>query len=343
MIRSRLAPLVALTLALSGCWSVASLSVAAARVQYGIGDGSLATFSDPRFAWLGVKLVRLVVPYDVMRNRAELRAARAWLQAARAHHLRPFVAFSHSLQRPRLLPTVADYRRSVLAFRRAFPWVHDLSTWDEANHVSQPTARNPHRAALYFNALSAMCPRSCSIVAADVLDQPRMARWVTAFKAHAIRPKLWGLHNYYDLNHGGRARTSLLLRIVRGQLWFTETGGLVWRWDTVTHRFIVRGEAYAARAARHLKALVALSPRITRVYYYHWRIATTLTTARRHPGWVSWDSGLVRPDCAPRTTLRILAGYMRRDPRRIPRAVRDPYGNCSAPPPRPAPKRQPAT
>lgn len=324
------------SVALAACAAVggAAAPAAPARVQYGIGDQALASFSDPRFAWLGVRIARLVVPYDTVRYRSELAGARAWLTAARAHGLAPLVMFSHSSQRPKLLPAVSDYRRAVLGFRHLFPWVRDYGTWDEENHVSQPTYRNPAQAARYYNALSAMCG-SCTIIAADVLDQPGMARWVSGFLPHARHPHLWGLHNYYDLNHGGHARTSLLLRIVPGTVWLTETGGLVWRWNIPTRRFVVRGEAAAARAARRLRSLAAISPRIQRIYYYHWRIGTTLSFARRHPGRVTWDSGLVRPDCSPRPALSIFAADLGRDPADMPAAVLDPYGNCSPPPPPP--------
>jgi hypothetical protein len=325
--------LAAMVIALCCVGAGGMASPAQARAKYGIGDQSAATFTDPRFAWLGVKIVRLVVPYDAMRRRSELAGVRAWLLAARFARLDPLVVFSHSQVRPRLLPSVSDYRQSVIAFHRAFPWVREMVTWDEENHVSQPTARNPVQAARFYNVLRGVCSH-CTVVAADVLDQPGMVSWLRAFRAHAPRARLWGLHNYYDLNHGGRRGTTEMLRTVPGSIWFTETGGLVWRYDSGARHFIVHGEAYATRAARRLAALAALSPRIQRVYYYHWRVGESLSVARRHPGRVTWDSGLVRPDCSPRPALKILAVDMGRDPRRIPAVVRDRYGNCSTPPPR---------
>jgi hypothetical protein len=323
-----------MVVALWGAGAGAVVSVARARPVYGIGDESAGTFSDPRFAWLGVTMVRLVVPYDVVRWPSELARARAWLLAARAARLDPLVVFSHSTQRPRLLPSVNDYRHAVGGFHGAFPWVSELVTWDEENHVSQPTAGSPQQAARYYNALRGTCPH-CTVVAADVLDQPGIVSWLRAFRAYAPGARLWGLHNYYDLNHGGHRGTTEILRTVPGNIWFTETGGLVWRYDSGARHFIVRGEADATRAARRLAALVAMSPRIRRVYYYHWRVGLSLGAARRHPGRVTWDSGLVRPDCSPRPALKILAADMGRDPRRIPPAVLDRSGNCSAPRHRP--------
>jgi hypothetical protein len=314
-----------------GCWgAVGGASAAQARPVYGIGDQSQGTFTDPRFAWLGVRNVRLVVPYDVVRWPSELARARAWLLAAQSARLDPLVVFSHSTQRPRLLPSVNDYRHAVAGFHSAFPWVGELVTWDEENHVSQPTARSPSQAARYYHVLRGVCPH-CIVVAADVLDQPGIVSWLRAFRAYAPGARLWGLHNYYDLNHGGRRGTTEILRTVPGSIWFTETGGLVWRYDSGARHFIVRGEANATRAAQRLAALVAMSPRIQRVYYYHWRVDQSLSAARLHPGRVTWDSGLVRPDCSPRPALKVLAADMGRNPRRIPAAVLDRSGNCSAP------------
>ena len=334
-----LATLALAVLALAfGLGGLARPADASARVAYGIGDESPLTMTDPRFGWLGVKLVRLVVPYDAVRRRAEYNAAKTWLDIARFEHLEPLVVFSHSVQRPTLLPSVADYRNAVGHFHRLFPWVRDLGTWDEENHVSQPTSRNPVQAARYYAELTRICA-TCRIIAADVLDQPGMISWVQRFRAHAPGARLWGLHNYYDLNHGGTRRTSDLLRATRGTIWFTETGGLVWRYDGPTHHFIVRGEAFAERAARRLARLVALSPRIQRVYYYHWRIRTTLAQARRHPGRVTWDSGLIRPNCMPRPALRVLADVLGKNPNRMPVAVPAANGGCLAPPAR---RRTPA-
>ena len=47
-------------------------------------------------------------------------------------------------------------------------------TWNEANHCSQPTCRNPERAAQYYLALRKHC-RGCRIVAADLLDGSKMS------------------------------------------------------------------------------------------------------------------------------------------------------------------------
>ena len=43
------------------------------------------------------------------------------------------------------------------------------------------------------------------------------------------RRLIWGLHNYIDANRFRTTGTRSLLRAVPGEVWFTETGGLVVR------------------------------------------------------------------------------------------------------------------
>lgn len=306
---------------------------AAARLRVGIADQDPATFVDPRFRWLGLRMGRLVVPWDVVSRQADLRRAEGWLKVARSQGITPLVVFEHSHARSHILPSVRVYTAAVRSFMRRYPWVKQYSAWNEENHISQPTAHNPRRAAEYYNSMAALC-RSCQVTAADVLDEPNMRAWVSSFLRFAHHPRLWGLHNYFDLNHGGHRQTSLLLRLVRGQIWFSEIGGLVWRYDPSHHRFINRGEAYATRAAKRLLALARVSGRITRIYYYHWRVHTTLARARRaRPPVVTWDSGLLRPDCSLRPAFAVVARVLGRNPARVPHAVRDRFGNCSRPAP----------
>jgi hypothetical protein len=303
---------------------------AASHLWIGISDNAASLFRDPRFRWLGTHLARVIVPWDVVSRPRELTWDTAWLQAARAQRVRPLVAFNVDPGHPRRLPSVAAYGAAVKAFMNLFPWVRDYSPWNEENHSLQPTARDPQRAAQYFNFLSAYCP-SCSITAADVLDIPYMAEWVRSFLHWAHRPRLWGLHSYVDVGQGNHERTSQLLRLVRGQVWFTEAGGPVWRWErpygTGRASYIVHPEMYAATLAHRLLALASISPRIARIYYYQWRVPKTLDWARRH-GQVSWDSGLLRPDCSTRPAFSVIARAAGRIPSRVPRARRDWHGEC---------------
>jgi hypothetical protein len=300
------------------------------RLMVGISDNSAGIFGDPRFRWLGVRIARLVVPWDVVRRPRELAWDAAWLQGARADGVRPLVAFNDDPSHPRLAPGLAAYGAAVETFMKLFPWVVDYTPWNEENHPLQPTGGDPRRAAEYFNLLSRHC-RSCAITAADVLDIPNMAAWLHSFLRFAHHPRLWGLHSYVDVGLDGHERISQLLRIVPGQVWFTEGGGVVWRWERPYHSrhaaFIVHPETHAAELARRLLSLAAISPRVTRVYYYQWRVPHTLQWARAH-GRLSWDSGLLRPDCSPRPAFSVIARAVGRNPARMPGTRQDRAGGC---------------
>jgi hypothetical protein len=308
----------------------AGAAVAGPRLTIGISDNSVALFRDPRFRWLGVRVARIVVPWDLVRRPRELAWDSAWLQAARIQGVRPLVAFNGDPDHPHRLPAIATYAASTEGFMRLFPWVLDYTPWNEENHPQQPTGSDPRRAADYFNELSRHCPE-CSITAADVLDIPNMASWVRSFLRFAHRPRLWGLHSYVDVGLASHERTSQLLRMVRGEIWFTEAGGVVWRWErpygSRRATFVVHPESHAATLARRLLSLASISRRITRVYYYQWRVPHTLGWARAH-GRLSWDSGLLRPDCSTRPAFFVIAHAVGRNATRVPRGRHDRAGNC---------------
>jgi hypothetical protein len=304
-----------------GLLAVGALAAPAADARFvlGIADQSTAMLGDPRFAALGVTDTRLVVPYDVASDPAQLARYAPVIDGARARGVRVLVAFAASARSPRHLPSVRGFAREVRAFRARFPWVRDLGTWNEANHAAQPTARHPGRAAQLYNALRARC-RGCRVVAADVLDQAGFERWIRAFRRVARGPSIWGLHNYVDVNRM-RDRSIGRLRAAtggRGQIWLTETGGVV-RFA----RSFGYDERRAARSTRHVLRIAARR-RVQRVYLYQWSGA---------PLGARWDSGLVAADGRPRPALNVVERYLRRPltplppiPRiaRFPRAPEEP-------------------
>jgi hypothetical protein len=265
---------------------------AEAKFLLGIGDQSTAMLNDPRFAALGVRDSRLVVPYDVALDPASLARYAPVLDLAHARGVRMLVSFAASARTPRRLPSVRAYTRAVRAFGARFPWVSELGTWNEANHASQPTARHPGRAARLFQALRRAC-RRCRIVAADVLDQRGFARWIRSFRRVAPGARIWGLHDYVDVNHFRDVSVPRLRRATggRGQVWLTETGGVV----RFAHSFGY-DERRAARATRHVLALAARRD-VRRVYLYQWSGA---------PLGARWDSGLVAADGRPRPALNVV-------------------------------------
>jgi hypothetical protein len=284
----------ALVLAVVLCLAVPAC--ASARFVLGIGDQSTRMLDDPRFAALGLRDSRLVVPYDVALDQEQLPRYAPVLEAARARGVRMLVSFGARPAAPAHLPSVREYRRAVRAFRVRFPWIRDLGAWNEANHRSQPTARHPGRAASLYNALRGVC-RGCRIVAADVLDQAGFATWVRRFRRVARAPRIWGLHDYVDVNRNRDVSVPRLRRATggRGEVWLTETGGVV-RFA----RSFGYDERRAARSTRHVLRLAARR-RVRRVYLYQWSGA---------PLGARWDSGLIADDGRARPALNVVERYL---------------------------------
>jgi hypothetical protein len=266
----------------------------------GISDQDPATFSDSRFTALGMRYARIITPWNSIFTEPD--RLDAWLQAAKAAGIEPLVSFNHARSdqcpaRPCSPPSIARYTAAFKAFYAKYPWVRSYQPWNEANHQSQPTGKNPKRAAQYYNVVRANC-HGCTITAADVLDSPNLKHWLAVFKKFANgKPRLWGLHNYTDTNRFRSSGTKTMLRLVKGQLWLTETGGIV-AFTTAGGKVALRhDEKRARRAIDFLFRLARTTKRITRVYVYQWR--KTQTGDR-------FDAGLVAPDDTPRPSLSAL-------------------------------------
>ena len=269
----------------------------------GIGDQSASMFTAPAFKQLGVRHSRLVLPWDWYRDRYTMGLTDQWMAQAKAAGIRPLVAFNRNWRSNghRKLPSLKLYRKSFRLVRERYPWVTDYSAWNEANHGLQPTARKPYMAARYYNAMRKDC-RACTIVAADVLDTGGMVAWLKKFKRHARSARIWGLHNYKDANDG-TGTTRALLRAVRGQVWLTETGGIL----RLKPRKGSRGKgrkhtkAQQARAVKRVYAIAKSSRRITRVYFYEW--------AKKKGN--RWDSAFVEANGRLRPSYRALKRGLR--------------------------------
>jgi hypothetical protein len=263
-----------------------------ARPLVGIGEQQAAMFDDKRFTVLGVSHVRRVAPYDTAAQRIERDLMTVWLAGARRTHAEPFVTFGHSRADPRRLPSVSEYRAAFRAFRSRFPEVTVFAPWNEINHRAEPTSRSPRRAAQYYNVIKQECP-ACTVLAGDVLDQAGMVRYLRRYRRYLQgEPQIWGLHNYSDTN---RFRTSGLrdmLATVEGQVWLTETGGIV-----KFGRSFPRDERRAARAVAYAIEQARDNERVARLYLYNWTGAD--------PG-ARFDSGLIAPDGTARPAYDVL-------------------------------------
>src|SRR5919106_1572483 len=230
---TRLMTFVAAVAVLAGCSLAANPPRSDAAVVVGIGDQAPNMFTDPLFQDLGIRHTRNFTAWNTSLKPSQANDLNGWIQAALAANVDPLISFSQAVgsncpKRPCVLPSVRQYTRAFRAFRRRWPQIRTFSPWNEANHRSQPTFKNPKRAAQYYNVVRKYC-RGCKIVAADVIDERNMERWLNVFKRTARKPRLWGLHNYRDTNPRRGQRfggTRRLVRAVRGQIWLTETGGL---------------------------------------------------------------------------------------------------------------------
>jgi hypothetical protein len=280
---------------------------AAPQFRFGLADYEPRTFSDPRVRQLDIYLARDVVPWNVALVPRELAEVREWLDAVKhAYHIIPFITFQHADNND-IGPSPTQFLRAFLKFRKLFPWVTEFSPWDEATHATQPTEHHPWLAAEYYNVLAAHCS-GCEITAPDILDSDgNVEAWVASFleKAHPY-PKIWPFNPYNSAATDKPALVERFLAATRGQVWFSEVGGVVW-WR-FKGKLIDHGVEYAARVAKNIFSLARLSPRITRIYYYHWRSPGTPAKARK----ATWDAGLVSSNGAARPALLVVAKELRR-------------------------------
>jgi hypothetical protein len=285
----------------------------AANPVVGIADQKASTFDSGRFKELRVKRTRYVVPWNVALVKPERARFDAWYRAARKAGVKSvMVAFSASSgsrcpARPCALPSVRSYTRAFRAFRRHYRGIKTIQPWNEANSPTQPTGpwrEGARAAARYFNVVKRHC-RRCTVTAADVLDLSRrtMARWVHQFRRYArYKPTLWGLHNYTDTNKRS-GLTSAFLRMVRGKVWLTETGGIVAFRDASGKVRLRHNERRAASATRRMFSLARkYRKRIARLYVYQWSIDFSGNR---------FDAGLVRADGSPRPAYYVVRKYRR--------------------------------
>lgn len=297
------------TLAPLGCLLAVALGAATAQAQprFGLSDYEPKNFADPRVAQLGVRLARDVVPWDAALRKGERAGVAEWLGSVRKHRLIPFVTFESSPV-SRRAPSPGSYLHAFLAFRKLFPWVKEFSPWDEANHSSQPIYRNPHLGALYYDAIAGRCP-GCEVTAPDLLDSDaNFERWALEFAHYAHPyPKIWPFNPYSSVGTDDPSKIEQMLQAVHGQVWFSEVGGVVW-WK-FRGRLIYHGPAYAAHVAHNIFKLAELSPRITRIYYYHWR---SPGVPGHMPRKARWDAGLIDAHGRARPALWVVAEELHR-------------------------------
>jgi hypothetical protein len=278
---------------------------AASSYLTGLGNENPKMFTNPLYQQLHTKIVRYVVPYDAVSHPYSLNQAIAFIDAAEAAHEQVLVAFYHSEYTPTKLPNITSYQRDVQKFVKLFPHVRQYESWDESNRgnvAKQFSSPSAVAAAKYYQALLRVC-KGCTVIGLDVLDAAVITptlRYISEFKheigrLETVMPKIWGLHNYSDVNRLEGWRTRDLVKAFGGQVWLTETGGLV----QFEPSFPNKHGAGLTRAAKVIKFMFALAssvPRIKRLYVYDWTRGTSANT--------KFDAGLTNAKEQPR------AGYV---------------------------------
>ena len=287
-------------LAAVACFAPASPASARTLPQIGIADQKPDMFGDARMATLRIKHVRQTVSWDALRHDWQRGELDVWMQGALQRQTEPLITFGHSRVNSRSSPpSPKRFRREFRAFRARYPWATTFATWNEANHCGEGTCRRARLVAAYYRQLRAEC-KTCTILAAEVLDTPSMAKWMRDFRrALGYMPRLWGLHNYVEVNRFKTTSLRRMLRVMgkRGRLWLTETGGLVRRTNR-SKTEIPEGPHHAARVLRYIfDRVVKRYPRIERVYIYHWNAGPPRTT---------WDSALITHDGRERGAYWVL-------------------------------------
>jgi len=292
-----------------------------ATVRVGVGEQNPAMFETPAWESLGLKRVRYLVAWDWARTGQQAEVD-AFMSAARARGQDVLVTFTahrdcydagrYSRSEICRAPSARAYRRAVRTFDNRYSWVRTYSAWNEVNHISQPTFARPDLAVRYYRVmLRESQRRHFRVMAADILDTANMHRYLRLFLRRAPgRPRLWGLHNYQDVNNLTSADTRRMLDTVPGEVWVTETNGIVKFGESRQWRY---SEPRAARCTRWMFRLAdrydsrrrGMRSKITRLYVYTWFGA---------PPGARFDAGLVDPDGTPREAYFVIEGYARSHP-----------------------------
>ncbi len=272
----------------------------------GLADQQATTFGDARLTALPIDHARLSVAWDAMDYHWQIEQLDDWMRSARAAGMTVLVTFGRSRTKPYSLPPTSVYKGRVLRFLRRYRDVREYSPWNEPNLAKRPDNSNPRRISTYYRTLRSLCPR-CTVLGAEVVDTASLASWMRDYLrafAPGHAPRVWGLHNYVDVNSTSRWGTRTMLRLAPGELWFTETGAIIHRRKPsaagkTRWRVTIRtGERYAARATKRIFTLARMDPRVTRAYVYHWRGDADNR---------DWDSALLTPAGEPRAGFAVFA------------------------------------
>ena len=280
--------------------ALVAVPAAQAKVRVGLSEQSPNVFDQANWTQLKLKRVRYIFPWDYAKQAGNHAEVTAFMNAARAKRQEVLATFSatrgcfvnnrYSKKKACKAPSQKAYKAAVKGFRKEFPYAKTFTPWNEVNHVSQPTYKKPKLAAKYYKTMKSACKR-CTVMAADVLDSSDVKSYLRKFlRASKGKGRIWGLHNYKDVNRKQSKGVKNVLSVVKGQVWLTETGGIVNFKPSFKYNL-----KRAAKATKYMFKLARKYPRVKRIYVY--RYFGEPRTAR-------FDAGLVNPDGSPRPAYK---------------------------------------
>lgn len=307
-------------LAAASLLAVAPAAPARVNIRVGIGDQNATMFDSPFYGALHLKRTRYFIEWNAIDQPDQIAKADLFVAAAKLHGVKVLmhVSTDNINAEPRSrLPSVNGYRKKVKALIQRYKprGVKEWGAWNEANHRSQPTQKNPKRAAQFFKQMRSLC-KGCTIVALDVLDQAGVQgfvnRWFAALGQSNVRTaRIVGIHNYSEVNRRltkGSNRYPGTRRIIEAarahnrsaRFWYTESGGHVKLFGTCD---IARA---ADRTAYMFSLAKKFSKFIRRLYTYNWTPATPACDDVTR-----FDAGIVNPDGSPRPAYNVIKSKLK--------------------------------
>jgi hypothetical protein len=291
--------------------ALVAVPAAQAKVRVGLSEQSASMFDQPNWAKLKLKRVRYILPWDYAKSPANYAEVTDFMNRARAKRQEVLVTFSatrgcfvnnrYSKRKACKAPSQKAYKAAVKGFRKQFRYAKTFTPWNEVNHVSQPTYKKPKLAAKYYKTLKSVC-KGCTVMAADVLDSSDVKTYLRKFlRASKGKGRIWGLHNYKDVNRFQSKGVKNVLSVVKGKVWLTETGGIVNFKPNFKYSL-----KRAAKATKYMFALARKRKRVQRIYVYRW------FGERRS---ARFDAGLVNPNGTSRPALKQFKKSIKRLPR----------------------------
>ena len=307
-------PLLALAALVATLLAIPASASARTNVFVGLGEQREESFATPAFKELKIKKLRYFIRWDAIDEPGAMASAENYVRLARENGARVLVHIStnnYTIKQAKL-PSVKQFNAKVgpMVQRLRALGVREFGVWNEANHASQPTWKNPKRAAQFFLQMRNKLCKGCTLVALDLLDQRGVDRYIKRFykalgRKNRRKATIVGIHNYSDTNRNRSTGTRLILRTVkrynrRTQFWLTETGGVVKFGSSFkcSPNKPKKAEKRAARALGHMFRLTRRFRRdIKRLYIYNFTGEDCRTR---------FDAGLVRRDGTKRAGYRVV-------------------------------------